>query len=124
MTASGASAGPSTWIRSSIGATAASRRAKLSAGGPSPAGNNKPAGKTFGGWPITGGNDQAGEPAERRIAGALARIDLAAVKRLAVGRDQRLHHGVFGLVGLQVADAAALIAAGAPDHLVQQLKRP
>ena len=29
---------------------------------------------------------------------------------------------MFGLVGLQIADAAALIAPGAPDHLVEQLK--
>jgi hypothetical protein len=30
---------------------------------------------------------------------------------------------MFGLVRLQIADAAALVAAGAADHLVEQLKR-
>jgi hypothetical protein len=28
---------------------------------------------------------------------------------------------MFGLMGLQISDAAALVAAGAPDHLVEQL---
>ena len=107
MTASGASAGPSTWMRSSIGAI-----------------GGELARKAFRGRAVAGGNDQAGEPAERRIAGAFARIDLAGIERLAVAGDQRLHHGMFGLMGLQIADAAALIAAGAADHLVEQLKRP
>ena len=107
MTASGASAGPSTCIRSSSGAV-----------------DGQLARKAFRGRTVAGGNDQAGEPAERRIAGALARLDLAGVKRLAVAGDQRLHHGMVGLMGLQVSNAAALLAAGAPDHLVEQLKRP
>jgi len=66
---------------------------------------------------------QAREPAERRIERALARLDLARIKRLAVTRHQGLHYGMFHLVGLQIADAAALIAPGAPDHLVEQLER-
>src|ERR1043166_5309044 len=102
MTASGASAGPSTWIRSSSGATAASLRAKLSAGR----------------------DGEAAEPAKRPIAGAFALLDFAGVKRLAIVRGQRLHHGMLGLVRLQIADAAALLAAGAADHLIEQLERP
>jgi len=31
---------------------------------------------------------------------------------------------MFGLVRLQIAYAAALIAAGAADHLIKQLERP
>ena len=31
---------------------------------------------------------------------------------------------MVGLVGLQIADAAALVASGAPDHLVEQLEGP
>ena len=88
-------------MRSSIGAIAASLRAKLSA---------------------VGRSDQACEAPERRIAAALAGFDLAGIKRFAIAGHQRLHHGVFRLVGLQIADAAALVAAGAPDHLVEQLK--
>src|SRR5450432_1812560 len=67
----------------------------------------EPARKTLRRRPIARGNNQARQPAERRIAGALAGLDLAGVKRLAVARHQRLHDGMFGLVGLQIADPAA-----------------
>src|SRR6266403_371577 len=84
----------------------------------------QPARKAFRGGPIARRDDQAGEPAERWIEGALARLDLAGIKRLAVARHQRLHHGMLGLMGLQIADPAALVASGPSDHLVEQLKRP
>src|SRR6202048_1183872 len=83
---------------------------------------SKPARKTFRGGAVARGDDQAREPAERRIERALAALDFARVKGFAIAGDQRLHHGMLGLVGLQIADAAALIAPGAPDHLVEQLK--
>ena len=68
-------------------------------------------------------NEQARQPAERRIAGLLAQLDLGGVERLAVLRDQRAHHRMLRLMRLQKADAAALLAAGAADHLMQQLER-
>ena len=80
--------------------------------------------KTFRGRPVARRNDQARQPSERRIEGTLARFDLARIKRLAIAGDQGLHHGMFRLMGLQVPDAAALVAAGAPNHLVEQLPGP
>src|SRR6266702_3423207 len=82
---------------------------------------NEAATKTFRARAIAGGDDQARKPAERRIERALAQIDLAVVERLAVAGDQRLHHGMVRLVRLEIADAAALLASGAADHLVEQL---
>ncbi len=61
--------------------------------------------------------------AERRIGRALAHRDLGVVERLAILRDQRLHHRMLRLVRLQVADAIAFVAARAADHLIEQLKR-
>ena len=71
---------------------------------------------------LAGGDDEAGQPPERRIAGALAQLDLARIERLAVAGDQRLHHRMLGLMRLQIADAAARLAAGAADHLMQKLE--
>ena len=68
------------------------------------------------------GDDEARKPSERRILGVLARFDLRVVERLAVLRDQRAHHRMLGLVGLQIAAADTGIAPGAPDHLMQQLE--
>ena len=62
------------------------------------------------------------EPSERRIMRLLAHLDLGGVERLAILRDQRAHHRMLGLMGLQIAAADAGIAAGAADHLMQQLK--
>ena len=53
---------------------------------------------------------------------AFAGRDLGVVERFAVLRDQRAHHRVFGLMGLQIAAADAGVAAGAADHLMQQLE--
>ena len=72
---------------------------------------------------VGAGNQQARQPAERRIAGLLAHLDLGGVERLAILRDQRAHHRMLGLVRLQIAVAAPLLAAGAADHLMQQLER-
>ena len=52
----------------------------------------------------------------------LAQLDLGVVERLAVLRDQRAHHRMLGLVGLQIAVAGAGFAAGAADHLMQELE--
>src|SRR5689334_19198463 len=73
---------------------------------------HQPARKPFGAGAVTGGDDEARQAAERRIEGALARADLVLVKGLAVAGDERLHHGMLGLMGLQIADAEALVAAG------------
>src|SRR6516164_10364723 len=81
----------------------------------------KAARKAFGGRAIPGGDNQARKPAERRITGALACSDFTGIKCLAVAGDQRLHHGMVGLVRLQEADAAALVAPRTADHLVEQL---
>src|SRR5437763_1559506 len=40
-----------------------------------------------------------------------------------IGRDQRPHHRMLGLMGLQIADAAAFLATRTADHLVQELER-
>ena len=77
----------------------------------------------FGRVLVGAGDDEAREPPERRIVRLLAQLDLGRVERLAVRRDQRLHHRMLGLVRLQEADAAAFLAAGAADHLMQQLER-
>ena len=72
---------------------------------------------------VGAGDDDRGEPTERRIMRLLAQFDLGGVERLAVLRDQRPHHRMLGLVGLQVAVAGAGVAAGAADHLMQKLER-
>src|SRR5262249_3637592 len=77
--------------------------------------------KARGGRAVTGGNDQTGKPPERRISRALPRVDFTGIERLAVAGDERLHHRMFALMGLQIADAAALVAASAADHLAQEL---
>src|SRR5207248_2997613 len=82
---------------------------------------NQPAAKPFRARTVARGDDQARQPSERRIERALAQIDLAVVEGLAVAGDQRLHHGMIGLVRLEIADAAALLATGTADHLVEQL---
>ena len=71
---------------------------------------------------VGAGNQQARQPPERRIAGLLAHLDLGGVERLAILRDQRAHHRMLRLMRLQIAVAAALLAAGAADHLMQQLE--
>ncbi len=53
---------------------------------------------------------------------SLAPGDLGGIERLAVLRDQRPHHRMLGLVGLQKTVAYPGIAAGAADHLMQELK--
>ena len=72
--------------------------------------------------PVGAGDDEAREPAERRIVRAFAGGDLGVVERFAVLRDQRAHHRVLGLMGLQIAAADAGVAAGAADHLMQHLE--
>ena len=72
--------------------------------------------------PVGAGDDEARQPAERRIVRAFAGRDLCVVERFAVLRDQRAHHRVFGLVGLEIAAADAGVAAGAADHLMQELE--
>ncbi len=67
-----------------------------------------PARKSFGLVLVGARHQQAREPAERRIAGLLAHLDLGRVERVAVLRDQRAHHRMLGLVRLQEAVAAAL----------------
>ena len=64
-------------------------------------------------------DDKTGKPAERRVARALALLDLIFVERLAIARNQRAHYGVLGLVRLQIAKATPLLAASAADHLMQ-----
>ena len=54
--------------------------------------------------------------------GLFAQIDFGGVERLAVLRDQRAHHRMVGLVGLQKAAADAGVAAGAADDLMQKLE--
>ena len=71
---------------------------------------------------VGAGDKQAREPSERRIVRSLARRDLGVVEGLAVLRDQRLHHRMLGLVGLQITDAAAFLAPRPADHLMQKLK--
>src|SRR5262249_40790860 len=69
-------------------------------------------------------DDEARQPSERRIVRRLAPCNLAGVERLAVGSEERAHHRMLGLMSLQIADAAALLTAGAADNLVQELERP
>ena len=57
---------------------------------------------------VLAGDDEACEPAERRIVGALARLDLGVVECLAILRDQRAHHRMLGLPGLEIAVALGL----------------
>src|SRR5260370_28446704 len=80
--------------------------------------------KAFGGWTIGPGDDEAREPPERRIPGALARLDLGRVEGRAVAGNDRTHHRVLRLMGLEIAVAAAGFAAGAGRHLIQELKGP
>src|SRR6185503_550862 len=41
---------------------------------------------------------------------------------LAVAGDKRPHHGVFGLMRLQISEATSLGASRPPNHLMQQLE--
>ena len=72
--------------------------------------------------PRRGADDDAGEPAEGRQRGALALGDLALVEGFGVARDDRLHHRMVGLVGLQQAAALLAGAPGAARHLAEQLE--
>src|SRR6185369_8966086 len=72
--------------------------------------------------PLIGGNDQARQPSERRIAAALAQFDFGRIECVAVARYQRLHHRMLRLMRLQQPDAAAFLASGAADHLMQKLE--
>src|SRR6266571_2570080 len=63
---------------------------------------------------VGAGYHDRGEPAERRIAAALARCDLRRIERFAVLRDERAHHRMLGLMSLQQPQADAGIAPGAP----------
>ena len=76
----------------------------------------------FGRRTLAGRYQQARQPPERRIAGSLAQLDLAGIEGLAIGGHQRPQDRVVGLVGLQIADAAARLAPGTADDLMQQLK--
>ena len=69
-----------------------------------------------------GADDDAGEPAEGRQAGALALGDLALIEGLGVARDDRPHHRMVGLEGLQQPKALLAGAPGAAGHLAEQLE--
>src|SRR5215204_1145785 len=73
---------------------------------------------------IGAGYKHAREPPERRIMRLLAQRDLARIERFAIPRDERAHDRMLGLMGLQIAMAAASLAASAAYDLMQQLKRP
>ena len=76
----------------------------------------------FRGMPFIGSDDEAGQPPERWVTGTLALFDFIFVECFTVARNEGPHDGMFGLVGLQIANTNALFAARAADHLVQQLK--
>src|SRR5262245_18796525 len=80
--------------------------------------------EAFGRWTIGPGDDEAREPPEWRIAGALARLDLGRVESVAIAGNDRAHYRVVRLMGLEIALAAARLAAGAAGDLVQELKGP
>src|SRR5207248_5987956 len=76
----------------------------------------------FGRVLVRAGDHQAGKSSEWRIVRLLSQCDFACIERLAVTGDQRAHHRMLGLVGLQIADAAPLLTTGTADDLVQELK--
>src|SRR5260370_38403212 len=80
--------------------------------------------EAFGGWTIGPRDDEAREAPKRGVAGALARLDLGRVEGLAIARNDRTHHRVRRLVGLEIAVAAAGFAAGAARHLILELEGP
>src|SRR5262245_63666755 len=82
----------------------------------------EPARKTFGLVPLGPRHYQACEPAERRVAEPLARLDLARIEGFAVVRDQRPHYRMLGLVCLQEPEAAAGFTPGPAGNLVQKLE--
>ena len=55
---------------------------------------------SLGSVPFVRRDNQARQPPERRIAGALALLDFVSVERLTVARDQCAHHRMLGLVSL------------------------
>ena len=69
-----------------------------------------------------GADDDPGEPAERRQPGCARARRSRAVEGLGVARNQRLHHRMLGLIGLQQAEALAAGAAGPAGHLAEQLE--
>src|ERR1700733_3522647 len=71
---------------------------------------------------VGAGDDDRGEPSERRVMRFFAQLDFGVVERLTVLRHQGAHHRMVGLSGLQEAAADAGIAAGAADDLMQQLE--
>src|SRR5262245_1629806 len=72
--------------------------------------------------PFVRSDDEARHPSEWRVARALAQLDLVVIEGFAVAGDQRTHHRMFRLMGLQVTEAPTLLSTGASDHLVQQLE--
>ena len=73
---------------------------------------------------VGAGDDQGGQPAEGRHAGAAAVGQLGRDEAVAVVGDQRLHHRMLGRMGLDQGPARPLGAAGAAGDLVQELKGP
>src|SRR5690242_5690167 len=72
--------------------------------------------------PVVCCDDDARQAPEWRVAIAFALLDLVAIEGFAITGNQRAHDRVFGLVRLQKAYAAPLLAAGPPDNLVEQLE--
>jgi len=77
---------------------------------------------SLGSVPFVRRDNQARQPPERRIAGALALLDFVSVERLAIARNQGAYHRMLRLVCLQVPEPTPLLASGAADDLVQQLE--
>ena len=77
----------------------------------------------LGARPVVAGDDDGGEPAEGRKAGAFARGDLLGVEPLRIARQQGAHHRVIGLPGLHQSAPGALASPGAAGHLLEQLER-
>ena len=68
-------------------------------------------------------HDKTGKASERRIAGCFALLDFIPVESIAIAGDERAHHRMIRLMRLQEAYSAPFFAAGAADHLMQELER-
>ena len=67
-------------------------------------------------------DDDAGKPAERRQMRRLALGDLLLVEALGIAGDDRPHHRMVRLEGLQQAEALLAGAPGPAGHLAEQLE--
>ena len=76
----------------------------------------------FGIGPVVRGDNQRGEPPERRQSTAFALLNFTGVECVCVAADDCPHHRMIRLVGLDQSEALATGSTGASRHLIEKLE--